>query len=81
MSAYKFKIGEIVTLRPAISRNLPGGAYEVIRQLPERGGEHEYCIKSANEAYERVARETSWIKHDRRRLSVGEQSVFQRAPG
>ena len=50
MSAYKCKIGEIVTLRPAISRNLPGGAYEVIRQLPETGGEHEHRIKSANES-------------------------------
>jgi hypothetical protein len=62
MSAYKFKIAEIVTLRPAISRNLPGGAYEVIRQLPDTGGEHEYRIKSANEAYERLARESELDK-------------------
>jgi len=58
MSAYKFKVGEIVTLKPAVSRNVPGGAYEVIRHLPETGGEHEYRIKSANEAHERVARES-----------------------
>ena len=58
MSAYKFKVGEIVILRPAVSRNSPGGAYEVIRHLPETGGEREYRIKSANEAYERVARES-----------------------
>ena len=62
MSAFKFKVGEIVTLRPAVSRNLPGGAYEVIRHLPETGGEPEYRIKSANEAYERVARESELDK-------------------
>jgi hypothetical protein len=62
MSSYKFKVGEIVTLKPAVSRNLPGGAYEVVRQLPETGGEREYRIKSANEAYERVARESELEK-------------------
>ena len=62
MSSYKFKVGDVVTLRPAVSRNVPGGAYEVIRQLPETGGEREYRIKSANEAYERVVRESELDK-------------------
>jgi len=62
MSSYKFKVGDVVTLRPAVSRNVPGGAYEVIRQLPETGGEREYRIKSANEAHERVARESELDK-------------------
>jgi hypothetical protein len=30
-------VGEIVHVSP--SRNVPGGSYEVIMQLPERGGE------------------------------------------
>jgi hypothetical protein len=34
-------------------KRLLGGAYEVIRQLPETGGKREYRIKSANEAYGR----------------------------
>jgi hypothetical protein len=54
---YKFRVGEIVTLRAAVSRNVPGGAYEIVKQLPDTGGEREYRIKSANEPYERVARE------------------------
>ena len=31
---YKFKVGDIVALMPAISRNAPGGVYEVVKQLP-----------------------------------------------
>ena len=54
----KFKVGDMVVLRPAVSRNVPGGLYEVIKVLPDRDGEREYRIKSANESHERVARES-----------------------
>ncbi len=62
MAAHKFGIGEIVMVRPAISRNIPGGAYEVTKQLPHNGREFEYRIKSANEEHERVAGENELIK-------------------
>jgi hypothetical protein len=62
MPSRKFKIGEIVTMTPAASRNVPGGVYQVIKQLPETGGEPEYRIRSANEPYERVARESELTK-------------------
>jgi hypothetical protein len=55
--SHKFHIGESVMLKPAISRNVPGGVYEVIKQLPHNGREYEYRIKSANEEHERVAGE------------------------
>jgi hypothetical protein len=58
MPSHKFHVGEIVMLRPAISRNVPGGAYEVAKQLPHNGREFEYRIKSANEEHERVAQES-----------------------
>jgi hypothetical protein len=61
MSSHKFKIGDIVTVRPSISRNVPGGVYEVVKQLPG-SGEPEYRIKSANEAHQRVARESELSK-------------------
>ena len=32
MAFHKFKIGEIVAIRPALSRNVPGGVYEVTKQ-------------------------------------------------
>ena len=37
MASHKFQVGEIVNLRPIVSRNVPGGAYEVTKQLPHRG--------------------------------------------
>jgi hypothetical protein len=58
MPSHKFKVGETVMLRSAVSRNVPGGAYEVTKQLPHNGSEFEYRIKSANEEHQRVARES-----------------------
>jgi hypothetical protein len=60
MPAHKFQVGEIVRLSPA--RNVPGGSYEVIKQLPDRSGEFEYRIKSMNEPHERVVRESELRK-------------------
>jgi hypothetical protein len=62
MPSHKFHVGESVPLRPAISRNVPGGVYEVTKQLPHNGREFEYRIKSANEEHERVARESELMK-------------------
>ena len=58
MLSHKFHIGQLVQLNPSISRNVPGGSYEITKKLPERDGEFEYRIKSINEPYERVARES-----------------------
>ena len=58
MPSHKFKIGDSVMVRPAISRNVPGGTYEVTKQLPHNGQEFEYRIKSPSEPHERVARES-----------------------
>jgi hypothetical protein len=57
MPSHKFHVGEIVNFQP-VSRNVPSGAYEVIKQLPHSGREFEYRIKSANEEHERVAGES-----------------------
>ena len=54
MPSYKFKVGDIVVINPAISRFVPAGVFEVTKQLPGNG-EREYRIKSANEPHERVA--------------------------
>ena len=45
MPSHKFRVGQLVQLAPAISRNVPGGSYEIAKQLPENGGEFEYRIK------------------------------------
>ena len=62
MPSHKFHVGESVTLRPAISRNVPGGVYLVTKQLPHDGREFEYRIKSANEEHARVAQESELTK-------------------
>ena len=55
MPDHKFRIGQIVRLSPTIiSRNIPGGVYEVTKQLPESVGEYryreyQYRIKSIDE--------------------------------
>jgi hypothetical protein len=58
MPSHKFKIGDNVLLRASVSRNVPGGVYEVTKLLPHNGHEFEYRIKSASEEHERVARES-----------------------
>jgi hypothetical protein len=62
MPSHKFHIGESVMLKPAIGRHVPGGFYEVTKQLPHNGCEYEYHIKSANEEHERVAGEGELTK-------------------
>jgi hypothetical protein len=56
MASYKFQIGQTVLLGPSLG--VPGGACIVKRKLPERDGEFEYRVQSANEPHERVVRES-----------------------
>ena len=58
---HKFKVGDIVAIRPTFGRHEFGDVYEVVKQLPGVN-EPEYRIKSANEPHERVARESELIK-------------------
>jgi hypothetical protein len=66
MASHKFQVGEIVNLRPIVSRNVPGGAYEVTKQLPHSGREFEYRIKS-----QRRARARSWRKRPCQAIGSG----------
>jgi hypothetical protein len=68
MAEHKFRAGQRVTLTTAfVNRSLASGGYVVTKQLPERGGEFEYRIKSVSEPHERVARESELARE--RRLS------------
>jgi hypothetical protein len=59
MAMHKFKLRRSVLLQPTIfNRDAPRGAFEVIKQLPERDGQFEYRIKSSGEAHERVAKKS-----------------------
>jgi hypothetical protein len=61
MLSHKFKVGDIVALKPAMSRFAPSDVFEVIKQLPG-SSEPEYRIKSVNEPHERAACESELIK-------------------
>jgi len=59
MAGHKFRTGQRVTLAAAfVHRRAATAGYVVTKQLPERGGEFEYRIKSISEPHERVARES-----------------------
>jgi hypothetical protein len=59
MAEHKFRAGQRVTLAANFAnRNAGGAGYVVTRQLPERGGEFEYRVKSVSEPHERVVRES-----------------------
>jgi hypothetical protein len=62
MPTHKFQIGASVFVNPSVGLNIPGGAYIVTAKLPERDGELEYRVRSADEPYERVMRENQMQK-------------------
>jgi len=56
---HKFQIGQSVyfTSRP-VGQMAVDSTYQVVRLLPSDGDEYQYRIKSASEAFERVAKES-----------------------
>lgn len=63
MKEHKFHIGQTVyfTSRP-IGHMAVNDSYQVVKLLPSEGDDYQYRIKSANEAFERVAKE-SQLEH------------------
>jgi hypothetical protein len=59
MSKHKFGIGQEVYFQPGkIGMPATLSKYIVLRQMPLDGGERKYRIKSEEERFERVARES-----------------------
>ena len=57
MSIHKFKIAQIVLLKLPHHDSAPGGAYIIVKRLPEHEGEFKYQVRNSNEPHERVVRE------------------------
>ena len=56
---HRFKMGQHVRYTPNVFvRDAVAGAYTIVRQLPPSGEEHQYRIKSVDENFERVVRES-----------------------
>jgi hypothetical protein len=58
LKEHKFDIGQTVyfTSRP-IGQMAMNGTYRIVKLLPSDGDDYQYRIKSASEAFERVAKE------------------------
>ena len=57
--AHLFRSGQSVRLnRGFANRTAPEGLYQVVKQLPDNGGDPQYRIKSAREPHERVVKES-----------------------
>lgn len=59
MALHRFKVGQQVEFNPSRSHLPTGGRrYEILRLLPSEQGEVSYRVKSKEEPYERIAKET-----------------------
>jgi hypothetical protein len=59
LKGHKFSVGQTVYLTSGMMGRLAaGGSYKVIKLLPSDGDDYQYRIKSAAEAFERVAKES-----------------------
>ena len=54
----QFRTGQTVRLCRSPYRSGATGEYKIVRRLPGDGGEVEYRVKSLNEPYERVVKES-----------------------
>jgi hypothetical protein len=61
--AHQFRSGQLVRLRRNIRYGAAQGDYEIVRQLPDEGGELQYRIKSVREPHERVVKESDLEPH------------------
>jgi hypothetical protein len=59
VSDHKFKVGQTVhyTSGPYPS-SWRGGVFKIMQLLPPQGGDYQYRIKSADEPYDRVVKES-----------------------
>lgn len=59
MTAHRYKTGQSVDFTPS-RRDFPssGRRYEIVRLLPQEGPELLYRIRSKEEPFERIARES-----------------------
>lgn len=61
--AHQFQSGQLVRICRSIRYEAAEGDYEIVRQLPDEGGELRYRVKSRREPHERVVKETDLETH------------------
>jgi hypothetical protein len=59
---HKFKVGDIVIVKPQAPRYVPRGSYELVRQLwSEAEGAH-YRVKSLRDGHQRTLQEAHLVE-------------------
>ena len=58
INTHKFRIGQTVYFTAKPLWHMASGGYQIVKLLPSDGEEHQYRIKSTEEAFERVAKES-----------------------
>jgi len=59
LRTHKFRVGQTVLYTSSpITRPGASGTYKVVKLLPSDGEDYQYRIKNADEAFERVAKES-----------------------
>ena len=59
LKTHKYSIGQTVRyIAGPFGRTGAAGSFKIVKLLPLEGDEHQYRIKSAGEAFERVAKES-----------------------
>jgi hypothetical protein len=64
LKAHKFSVGQTVHYTGSYGRSGVSGSFRIVKLLPFEGDEYRYRIKRADEAFERVAKE-SQLDRDR----------------
>jgi hypothetical protein len=59
LKSHRYTLGQTVRyIAGPFSRVNGNGTFKIVKLLPPEGDEHQYRIKSAGEAFERVAKES-----------------------
>ncbi len=51
---HRFKVGEWVDIVPSTLRSAEPGRYQIVRLIPSDSEDPRYCVRSPNEAHDRV---------------------------
>jgi hypothetical protein len=58
----QFRSGQAVRFANGLRYSTTTGNYQIVKRLPEDGGEQQYIVKSVLEPHERVAKESELEK-------------------
>jgi hypothetical protein len=59
LASHKYKVGQSVRYSSSVMRRFgSNSSFKIVKLLPSEGDHHQYRIKSASEAHERIAKES-----------------------